>query len=246
MSITSSAVDTTFKDQRFEGRLVHDDNIVVAKPGVLVCHAFGGRSAFDDDFADELARQGYAALAVDLYGVGIRGSTREESRALMAPFKADRMMLRDHLLHWHTLLTARTEVDESRTGIVGFCFGGLCALDLARSGAPIRAAVSFHGLLDAPENEAPPKSVVLSDILVLHGWDDPMASPDTVLTFAAEMKQRGARWELQAYGNTLHSFTNPNANSRENGTMYSASADQRSRAAMRRFLHEAFTLEQSN
>ena len=120
---------------------------------------------------------------------------------------------------------------------IGFCFGGLCALDVARSNADAAGVVSFHGLLNAPGNTA---DEIKPKVLALHGWDDPMATPDDVKAFGEEMTKAKADWQLHAYGGTMHAFTNPQANDPDFGTVYDADADRRSWQAMQNFLTELF------
>ena len=129
-------------------------------------------------------------------------------------------------------------VDDSKIAAMGFCFGGLCVLDLARIGADIKGVVSFHGLLGAPENTHGTK--IKAKILALHGHDDPMVPPEQVLAFQQEMTQAGADWQFVTYGNTMHAFTNPMANNPGFGTVYQADADRRSWAAMKNFFTEIF------
>lgn len=118
---------------------------------------------------------------------------------------------------------------------MGFCFGGLCALDLARSDADIRGAVSFHGMLK-PSGLTEPK--VRARVLMLHGYDDPMAPPEDVLAVAREFTAASADWQLHAYGQTVHAFTNPFAQDRAGGMQYDEAADRRSWHALEEFLAE--------
>jgi dienelactone hydrolase len=221
-----------------EGRLAWDDANDAPRPGVLVSHAWGGRSAYEDGKADRLAELGYAALAVDLYGKGRRGSGPEENAALMQPFLDDRAMLQGRMQVSLDTLRAQPEVDAVKVAAIGFCFGGLCVLDLARSGADVAGVVSFHGLFAPPGNTA--GNSVRARVLALHGWDDPMAKPDSVLALASELSSMGADWQLHAYGNTMHAFTNPAANDAAMGTVYDEVADRRSWLAMTNFLDELF------
>src|SRR5690606_12960269 len=123
----------------------------------------------------------------------------------------------------------------SRMAAIGFCFGGLCALDLARRGAPLRGVVSFHGLLNAPP---PVAATVRARVLALHGYDDPMAPPEAAVAFAREMTERGADWQLHAYGHTRHAFTNPHAADHELGLVFNERAATRSWRSMGAFLDE--------
>jgi dienelactone hydrolase len=131
------------------------------------------------------------------------------------------------------------EVDETRIAAIGFCFGGLCVLDLARTGADIRGVTSFHGLLTP--SPATTGNRIAAKILVLHGWDDPMATPEHLVALGHELTRMEADWQIHAYGNAMHAFTNPAANNPDFGTVYQADADRRSWAAMRAFLAEVLS-----
>ena len=222
----------------FSGRLSWDDQAAGPKPGVLVCHTIRGRTAFEDGKAQALAELGYAALTVDLYGTHTRDADLESYRGLMNGLKSDRPQLQMQLNDWLGLLAAQEEVDPGRLGAIGFCFGGLCVLDLARSGAEIGGVVSFHGLFDPPDNTS--SNRIRAKVLALHGWDDPLAPPDMVAALGDELTGMGADWQIHAYGNTLHAFTNPAASDKSAGTVYDDNANRRSWAAMRYFFDEVF------
>lgn len=238
MSLQHRLIDYRDGDTALEGRLVWDDGFTGPRPGILVSHAWGGRSDYEDSKADGLAGLGYAAFALDLYGKGVRGSTPEENGALMQPFLEDRRMLQQRLLVSLAALREQPEADTNKTAAVGFCFGGLCVLDIARTGENVAGVVSIHGLFGAPGNTT--DNAITAKVLVLHGWDDPMAPPDDVNSLAGELSGMGADWQLHAYGNTMHAFTNPAANNRDMGTVYDATADRRSWQAMTNFLEEVF------
>lgn len=238
MSLQHRLVEYTDGDTVLEGRLAWDDSMAGPRPGVLVSHAWGGRGDFEDGKADALAGLGYAALALDLYGKGVRGGGPEENAALMQPFLDDRAMLQRRMLASLATLREQPEVEAARVAAIGFCFGGLCVLDIARTGEDIAGVVSFHGLFAAPGNTE--GNSIRARVLALHGWDDPMAPPESVQGLAAELSSMGADWQLHAYGNTVHAFTNPAANDRAMGTVYDAAADRRSWQAMRNFLDELF------
>lgn len=238
MSIQTRLVEYRDGDVLLEGLLAWDDTIDGARPGVLVSHAWSGRTEFEEGKARKLAGLGYVALALDLYGKGVRGNSVEENSALMQPFLEDRAMLQRRLLLALRTLRQQDEVDASMVAAIGFCFGGLCVLDIARTGEELAGVVSFHGLLGAPGNTA--GNTVGARILVLHGWDDPMAPPDHVVELSKELSAMGADWQLHAYGNTMHAFTNPDANDKAMGTVYNAAADRRSWIAMQNFLDELF------
>ena len=238
MAIRTRLVEYDHDERRFEGLIAWDDGNRGPRPGVLVCHAWGGRSEFEDGKARKLAELGYVGFALDLYGKGVRGGSREQNSALIRPFLEDRAMLQRRLLASLGVLRGQPEVDSANTAAIGFCFGGLCALDIARTGEDLAGVVSFHGLFAPPGNTSGNR--IRARVLALHGWNDPMAPPEAVLGLASEFTSMGADWQLHAYGNTMHAFTNPAANDRDFGTVYDAAADWRSWQAMRNFLEELF------
>jgi len=238
LSLQHRLIDYQDGDTVLEGRFAWDDSFSGPRPGVLVSHAWGGRSDYEDGNADRLAKLGYAAFALDLYGKGVRGSDPEENSALMQPFLDDRTMLQRRLLVSLQTLREQSEVDRTKVAAIGFCFGGLCVLDIARTGEDLAGVVSIHGLFPPPGNTA--GNTAKAKVLALHGWDDPMVTPDSVVALAGEMSALGADWQLHAYGNTMHAFTNPDANDPDSGTVYDADAHRRSWLAMTNFLDELF------
>ena len=238
MAIKTELVEYTDNGVTLEGYLAWDDAGDASLPGVMISHAWAGRSDFECAQARRLAELGYAGFAHDLYGKGVLGGGTEENAKLMQPFLDDRRMLQRRLATVLEVFGGRPMVDASRIAAMGYCFGGLCVLDLARSGADVQGVVSLHGLLGAPDNTAGAK--ITAKVLALHGWDDPMATPEQVDAFSKEMTAAGADWQLHAYGNTLHAFTNPAANDLSLGVRYDAAADRRSWQSTRNFLAELF------
>lgn len=204
-------------------------------PVVVINHAWAGQKGFERDKARALAELGYAGFAMDNYGGGQVGASAVENRALMLPLVSDRVRLRERLLAGLAAARAVDEVDATRAAAIGFCFGGLCALDIARSGVDLRGVVSFHGLLTPCGLQ---EGKIRAKVLVLHGYDDPSVKPEAMLAFAKEMTDAGVDWQLHAYGGTVHAFTNPAANDRASGLQYSERADARSWQSMRDFLAE--------
>jgi dienelactone hydrolase len=114
----------------------------------------------------------------------------------------------------------------------------MCALDLARSGADIVAAVSFHGLFDPP---GLPKHKIPAKVVAFHGWDDPMVPPDAVVALGKELTEAGSDWQIHAYGNVGHGFTNPKAHEIGiEGVAYNALAAERSWTSFINLLEELF------
>ena len=233
MPIASKTIRHEHEGVSFEAYVAWDDIDATPRPIVLIAGTFMGRTGFEEEKARRLAVLGYVGVAIDVYGVGEWPGDADEARVRMGALDADRALLRQSLLA--ALGSARgigAPADPARVAAIGFCFGGKCVLDLARSGADIAGVVSFHGLYDAPRLGIGP---ITAKILVLHGWEDPLDPPETVLGLAKELTEAGADWQIHAYGHTVHAFTNP---AREG--MYSPVADARSWRSMENFLDELF------
>ncbi|MCC7508145.1 MAG: dienelactone hydrolase family protein [Planctomycetes bacterium] len=221
-----------------EAFVAWDGNVKGRRPAVLVVHDWKGRGAFDEQRARELAALGYIGFSVDVYGKSVRPQTTDEARKATATWYGDRAALRTRL---QAALTAAQEhelVDRLRIAAIGYCFGGSCVLELARSGAEIAGVVSFHGGLGT---SMPAKAgEIKARVLILHGADDPNVGADQVSALWKEMTEAGADWQLVAYGNAVHSFTNPAAgNDNSKGAAYNEKADKRSWEAMKDFFREA-------
>lgn len=239
MAIVTNTVGYLDGDIQLQGFYAFDDALEGRRPAVMISHAWGGRDAFVEDKAKRLAELGYFGFALDMYGRGVLGSSPEDNAKLMQPFMDDRAMLQQRISAAYHTTSLLPWVDDSKIAAIGFCFGGLCVLDLARTGAPLSGVVSFHGLLSPPGNTA--AKPIKAKVLVLHGNDDPMAPQEQVLALQQELTQAGADWQLHSYGNTLHAFTNPVANNPDFGTVYQPDADRRSWASMQNFLQDIFS-----
>jgi dienelactone hydrolase len=219
-----------------EGFFCHDDTRPGPAPAVLIAHEWGGRGEFVERKARRLAWHGFATFALDMFGKGKRGTTNVECSALITPFVQDRALLARRVTAALIAVKELPEVDARRIAAIGFCFGGMCVLDLARSGADIRGVVSLHALLKPTGLPSPRK--IPAKVLMLQGYDDPLAPPDDLLAIGKELTAAGADWQLHAYGNTRHSFTNPHANDHANGMVYDEAADRRSWHSSLQFLDE--------
>ncbi|MEQ9463863.1 MAG: dienelactone hydrolase family protein [Haliea sp.] len=236
MAIQTRHIEYQHEGVTYEGMLAWDDSAAGPRPGVAVAHTWAGRSEFEEQKAVDLAQQGYVGFALDMFGKGVRGEGAEQCQGLIAPLLADRALLQDLVTLAIAVMSEQAEVDATRVAAMGYCFGGLTVLDLARTGADVRGVVSFHGLFNAPDNTAGNR--IAAKVLCLHGYDDPMATPDSLLALAQELSAAGADWQVHAYGNTLHAFTNPQANDPGFGAVYNAAADRRSAQSLQNFLQE--------
>ena len=238
MGIETRLVEYRDGKRNFEGMLARDLAFEGPRPGVLVAHTIRGRSGFEEGRARTLAEMGYAGFAIDLYGKEAIGCEFDDCRRMMEGLRSDRSTLQRRLLLAVEALRAQPEVDASRVAAIGYCFGGLCVLDIARTGEPLAGVVSFHGLLEPPGNTGGNR--IRARILALHGWDDPLATPEAVIALGAELTGMGADWQLHCYGSVRHAFTNPAADASSGVTVYNADADRRSWAAAKYFLSELF------
>ena len=206
-------------------------------PLVLIAHTWAGKDEFVHQRAEELAALGYVGFAVDMYGNGKVGADTAENESLMTPLVSDRDMLKDRIVSALNYGKNLPGVDSSRAAAIGYCFGGLVVLDLARSGEDLNGVVSFHGLL-MPSDIS--EKGIKAKVLVLHGERDPMVPLDMVDTFQKEMTEANADWQLHSYGGTYHAFTNPDANDPNLGTQFNKSANKRSWQSMKNFFAEIF------
>ena len=224
----------------FQGFYAFDEQVrsPKLKPIILICHDWSGCNQLVRQKAKELAALGYLGFALDMYGKGKLGKTKEEKSALMTPLINDRHLLQGRVLAAKSAAQTLAAGDPNAVAVMGYCFGGLCALDLARSGTALRAAVSLHGNLSAPE-EATPASIK-AKVLVLHGYQDPLVPLEQVRGFTEEMAAAKVDWQLHVYGSAMHAFANPEANDAAFGTLYNPSADQRSWRLVKDFFAEVF------
>lgn len=209
-------------------------------PAVLVFPTWAGRDDFVCTQADRLAQMGYVGIAVDIFGEAKVGSSKEENMALITPFMNDRSLLLARMQAVLLEVANLERVNANKISAIGFCFGGLCVLDMARASLNICSVVSLHGLLVAPNEST---ALIEPSILVLHGHDDPMVPVQQVQDFEAEMTRCQADWQVHVFGQTAHAFTNPHANDPNFGTVYSQLAERRAWQLTHSFLQTSFSDE---
>jgi len=232
-----TAVPLEFEGEQLEGVLVSRRD-GAARPTVILVPTVMGVSDLEIGFGRQLVELGFSAFVADLFGKTFRGSPREVMRREMDRLKADRAGLRRRLAAVLDQVRGLDEVDGGSIVVAGYCFGGMCALDVARSGADIAAAVAFHGLFDPPD--LPPEKIT-AKVVAFHGWDDPMVPPEKVAALAQELTEAGADWQIHAYGHVAHGFTNPKASDIGiEGIRYDALAAERSWTSFISLLEELF------
>jgi dienelactone hydrolase len=209
-----------------------------ARPTVILIPTVMGVSDLEIGFGRQLVELGYNALVADLFGKEFRGAARDTMFGEMTRLRSVRAALRRRLLHVLELTRGLDEVSKGQIVVAGYCFGGQCALDLARTGEDFAAAVSFHGLFDPPG--LPPEKIK-AKVVAFHGWDDPMVPPDKVVALGQELTEAGSDWQIHAYGHVAHGFTNPKASDLQiDGVRYNELAAERSWTSFINLLEELF------
>ena len=226
----------------FTGYLAYDDSIQGKRPGVLVVHEWWGHNAYARKRADMLAKMGYTALALDMYGSGKQAKHPDDAQKFMQAVISNMPEAEKRFNAADMLLRNQKTVDRNRIAVIGYCFGGGIALHMARTGADLRGVVSFHGSLGTKQPAAP--GAVKSRLLVFTGNEDPFAPPEVVKSFEDEMQAAGADLQIIGYPGARHSFTNPQADmfAKQFGMplAYNKKADEDSWQRMQVFLNNIF------
>jgi dienelactone hydrolase len=222
-----------------QGYWAVDDSKSGKRPGILVAHEWNGLGDYVKKRCDMLAEMGYVAFAPDIFGKDVRAASFPECEKISKPYYEDRQLTRGRAKAGLDVLAKHPLVDASKIAAIGYCFGGIVVLELARSGADVKGTVAFHGQLSTP-NPADAKNIK-GKVLILHGAVDPVVPPAEVAAFEKEMEDAKVDWQLVAYGGAMHTFTNWNLPTNPPPGMpaaYNEKADKRSWQAMKNFLAE--------
>ncbi len=197
--------------QKLIGELIFDNQLKTKKTAIIIFPAFEGRGDFTLDYAKRLASHGFITFIADMYGDGKGGKTIEDCMALITPFLHDRDLVRRRAVLAYESFRKQIPENENKIGAMGFCFGGMCVLELARSGANLHAGVSLHGVLGKSNLLTHP---IKSKLLILHGFADPQSPPDALQKFSEEMQEANVNdWTFVLFGKAKHSFTDPKTGS---------------------------------
>ena len=222
-----------------KGYLAYDEKRTGKRPGVVLFPEAFGIGEHVMERARRLAALGYVALAADPYGNGATATDLPSAIGMMTDVRKDYNVWRARARAALDALAKESTVDGGRLAAIGYCFGGSTALELGRSGAPLGAIVSFHGGLECPKPED--SANIKAKVLVCTGADDPMIPTTQVAAFEEQMRKTKVDWQVHAYGGTVHSFTNPDANKLGNPALaYNPSADKRSWDSMIELFGEVF------
>jgi dienelactone hydrolase len=197
---------------------------------VILCHTWRGRDPFICEKTDLIASWGFHAFALDMYGKGVLGNSKEENARLKKPFTDDRIFLKRRLLKGYEVACDSPYVDPSRIVVLGFGFGGLCALDLARSGVPLQGAISVYGHYD----ELPNAHLITARLLFLHGMEDPITPVAGLLDFQRANSKTDC--QIHLYSQTLHAFMTPGTQDPATGLLYNSLSAERAWSSIRQFI----------
>jgi len=223
---------------RLAGYLTQPVQASGASPGIIIIHQWMGLTDHERRTADELAKLGYAALAADIYGEGVRPTDAKAAGTLAGTYKGDPALYQRRIRAALDALKAQKGVDPTRLAVIGFCFGGTGALEAARGGLPVKGVVSFHGGLDIAAGRA--VGPIAAKVLVCHGAEDPFTAKD-VGPFQDEMRKAKADYTFIAYAGAVHAFTQKEAgDDPSKGAAYQEAAAKRSWQHMQDFLKELF------
>lgn len=227
--------------------LVHDGKRLIGQvasptgsgpfPAVMVMHSGVGMGEFNFDVARKLAERGYLAVATDMYGPEVDLTSAESYGGAFQALLDAPDTLRSRVVAWFDAVAAREDVDASRIAAIGYCFGGYCVLELARSGADCRAVVSYHGLLTTHAPAQP--GAVKAHVAAYCGANDPYAPLEHITALRKELAAAGASFTVTVYGDAEHGFTDPDAASHGRpGISYNAIAAKTSWAGTLALLDE--------
>jgi len=224
-----------------DGYVVYDENVEGKRPAILVVHEWWGLNDYSKMRARELAKLGYIAMALDMYGNGKRADNPQDAGNLASPFYKDPQMARQRFEAALNKLKTYTQTDANNVAAIGYCFGGTQVLNMANLGEDLKAVVSFHGGLQVV---TPDKNLLKARVLVCHGAADPFVPQAEVDNYRKQMDSIGAKYTFKAYEGAVHAFSNPNATALGEKfnipIKYNAAADTASWNDMKEFLHTVF------
>lgn len=226
--------------ESYEATLAYNPSLEGKRPGILVLPEWWGLNDYSRGRAKDLAKLGYVALALDVYGNGKQGNNPDEAQKLASVYYNDPALSKEIIDAGMEKLKSYPQVDTSEIAAIGYCFGGFLVLNAARLGADLKGVVSIHGGLTGVKTE-PGK--VKAKVLVLHGADDEFENSN-VAGFKKEMDDAGVDSNFIEYPNATHAFSNPNATAKgkEFGMpiAYNEAADKKSWEDMKEFFKKLF------
>lgn len=210
-------------------------------PCLILFPAFGGKDNFILKKCEEMVETlGIATFAADYYGDGKVAKSDDEASQLMAPLFIDRAELQKRTIQAFEAASNQASIKTNKIGAIGFCFGGLAAIELLRSGTPIAGVAAFHptlatSLRGTPAKLLPLAPTIKAPLLILHGYLDTLTSPEDLDRFQKELSQAHLNWQMNIYGQAMHAFTNPDMHDPATSREYNQEVSMRAFAAMSNF-----------
>ena len=230
-----------YRDQNvsLSGHLAWDDAMAGKRPGVLVVHEWWGLNDYARARAEQLAKLGYVAFALDMYGKGKLTEHPQQAGQWAGEIRKNTKSWQQRARAGLDILRKQPQTDNARLAAIGYCFGGSTVLQLAYSGEALRGVVSFHGSL--PAADATQLKALTAGILICHGADDAFIPAEQIEAFSTALTKGKADWQMIYYAGARHSFTNPGADRRGiDNIKYDPRADRRSWTHMQTFFAEIF------
>ncbi|MBI1422472.1 MAG: prolyl oligopeptidase family serine peptidase [Gammaproteobacteria bacterium] len=229
-------------DTKLKGFLAYDTKFKGKRPGVLVVHEWWGQNAYARKRAEMLAKLGYVAFALDMYGNGKTATHPKDAGKFAGMVSSNMPLAKARFLAALDQLKANPLVEPDKIAAIGYCFGGGIVLQMARQGVDLKGVASFHGSLGTKEPAKPGE--VKAKIMVFNGEADPFTTAAQIEAFKKEMQDAGADYQFINYPGAKHSFTNPDATALgkkfDLPLAYNAKADKDSWAKMQAFFKEIF------
>jgi dienelactone hydrolase len=237
--VKSRAIPYQHGDLQLEGYYAWDDAVSGKRPGIIIVHEWWGLNDYARRRADQLAKLGYAAFAVDMYGKGKLTEHPTEAREWASQVRKNVDDWQKRALAGLDVLKSQEQCDTSRMAAMGYCFGGSTVLQMAYTGTNLKGVVTFHGALPIPDESQ--AKAIKARILVCHGAADRFIPEDVIEKFRHVLDQAGTDWTMVYYSGARHSFTDPDADKHNvDGMKYQKEADQRSWKEMQEFYKEIF------
>jgi len=237
-AIKTETVTYQYEGATLKGHLAYDDSAPGKRPGILVVHEFWGLNDYAKGRAEQLAKMGYVAFACDMYGEGKAAEHPKDASEMMSKVRSNVETWQGRAKASLAVLQHHDRVDPNKLAAIGYCFGGSTVLQLAYTGADVKAVVSFHGQpLVATAEQA---KAIKSKILICHGADDAHIKMEELSKFAAPLKDTKVDYQINIYGGATHGFTVPHVETKMSSLKYSPEADQRSWREMQDLFNEAF------
>lgn len=240
--IVTEVVDYSDGEISMKGYITHDDSIKGKRPGIIVVHEWWGHNDYAKRRARMLAKLGYSAIALDMYGGGKNASHPKDAGMFAGEVKKNMAVAEKRFMAAYNLLQKQEHVAKDKVAAIGYCFGGGIVLEMARRGVELDGVVSFHGSLGT--KSVAKRGKVKAKVLVLNGEVDPFVKQTEIAIFKDEMRAARVDFEFISYPNAKHAFTNPGADKFGNKfkipLAYNKAADENSWAEMKRFFDEIF------